>query len=133
MNTLTTKQEELCSYGGGFGALLSLTCLIQHLIVMTSHWIAVVMVFLYLFSIIAFIILIMQKSIAPALLIVSASLIFIAEALLILAGVFSLVVVLLLVYSIVMILVLYMGEFHKKFKEKARLLQEEQKAWEGKI
>ena len=58
---LTERQLNLCEYGGTFGVLLSLTCLIQHLIVTINNWITRAMTPYYLFAIVVFILLGLKK------------------------------------------------------------------------
>ena len=133
MNSLTNKQQDFCGYCGTFGALLSLTCLVQHLVISNVHWISFTLLGMYLFVAVSFILLAFQKSIAPALLIISCIVAFFAEATLIISFVFSVAVVLLFVYTVVITIVIYIEGLQKGLKEKALLIKAEREAWEGKI
>jgi len=133
MEGLTTKQQDLCGYSGTFGALISLTCIVQHIVITKSHWITFVMLALYAFVMTAFILLAFQKNIAPAFLVVSCIFAFLTEALLILAGVISLAVILLFVYTLIITIVIFMEQVPKGLKEKAILLKAEEDSWAGKI
>jgi len=133
MNPLTNQQQDICGYTGFFGALLSSVCFVQHLIIAKTHWVTITLVFIYIFIILAFSFLAFQKFFAPALLIVAGVLSLIAELLLILSGLFSLVVLLLFLYTIVIIIVVYAEGIPSKLREKHRMELEEKRAWEGKI
>lgn len=133
MNGLTSKQQDLCGYSGTFGALLSFTCLVQHLAISNPHWISFTLLAMYFFVAASFILLAFQKSIAPVLLIISCIVTFLAEATLIISFVFSVVVVLLFIYTLVITVVIYMEGLPKRLKEKAILIKAEREAWKGKI
>jgi hypothetical protein len=133
MQDLTNKQKDLCGYGGTFGAMIATTVLIQHFNFMGSHWIAYSMIAIYLFAIVSFILLALQKSIAPLLLIITCILVFLAEAVLVISIVFSLVVFILLVYTIIMTVIVYMEQLPKTLKEKALLIKTEEDSWQEKL
>ena len=133
MQDLTTKQKDLCGYGGTFGAMIAATVLIQHFSFTGLPWAVYSMIAIYLFAIISFVLLALQKSIAPLLLIISCVLVFLAEAVLVISFVFSLVVFILLVYTIIMTVIVYMEQLPKILKEKALLLKTEEDSWQGKL
>ena len=133
MNRLTPAQSDTCTYLGVFGALLSATCLIQHLLIMGDHWIAFVLLGLYVYAIGAFVLLAVLRRFAPLLLVVSAITMFAACLTLILSGVFSLAVILLLIYEAIVVAVLYMGEYPQKLKAQWMAIRDEQKSWEGRL
>ncbi len=132
-DTLTNRQKDICSYGGAFGLLLSLTCLIQHIMITRSHWITFVMLGIYFFAALAFFLLALQKHIAPFLLIISTAFSFIAQVILMRYGLFSLVVVLLLMYHVVTVVIIYVEQIPKRLKLKAQLLRVEEENWRDKI
>ena len=91
------------------------------------------MIAIYLFAIVSFVLLALQKSVAPLLLIISCVLVFLAEAVLVISFVFSLVVFILLVYTIIMTVIIYMEQLPKRLKEKALLIRSEEDSWQGKL
>jgi hypothetical protein len=129
MNTLTNKQQDVCTYTGLFGVLLNTTCLIQLLTIIREHWISYALLAVYSFSVVAFSLLGLQKAIAPWLLILCAIFLFIAEIVFLFSGVFSLVVLLSFMYSVVIVAVLFIEQFPKKLKEKAQAEKAEAMAW----
>jgi hypothetical protein len=133
MSKLTNNEQDTCTYTGVFGILLSATCLIQHMIFMTQAWIAYAMIGVYLVATIAFILLALQKAFAPYLLIISAVLVLLTEVFHILTLVFSAVVILLLIYHIIIITVLFVGNYPQKLKAKALALKEEELSWRDKL
>jgi hypothetical protein len=70
-NALTHRQKNICEYGGVFGVLLSLTCLIQHITVTRVTDITKIMMPGYIFAIVSFALLGFQKTYAVILLIIS--------------------------------------------------------------
>jgi predicted neutral ceramidase superfamily lipid hydrolase len=133
MTRLTEKQQEFFTYTGTFGALLGATCLVQHMAISRDHWIAYVMMFIYIFSILAFVLLALKKVSAPVLLIFSAVFVLVAEVILIKSFVFSLVVLLLFLYSSVIVVLLYVEQLPKKLKEQALAEKIEKQLWEDKL
>ncbi len=134
LNPLTNRQENICTYGGTFGVLLALTCLIQHIAVTNpQHWLGKLMIPAYLFAIFSFFMLAFQKVVALPLLIVSAVLAMGIEFIWIKDIAFSLVVLILLMYHIIMIAVLYTEQIPERLKQKRKALLEEEMKWAGKI
>ena len=133
MNPLTNKQQDICAYTGVFGALLNATCLVQLIIITREHWISFAMLGIYIFSILAFISLGLQKAIAPWLLIIAAVLLFITELVFLFNGVFSLVVLLSFIYSVIIVVVVFAEELGRKLKEKALAEKAEALEWRDKI
>src|SRR5258705_876417 len=107
-SVLTNRETILCEYGGSFGVLLALTCLVQHLILMISSTTPNLMIFAYIFTCIAFLSLALQKFWSIVLLIVSALLSLLIEYLWIIHYIFSFVVLLLFVYHVVIVVTLFM-------------------------
>jgi hypothetical protein len=133
MNGPTNRQQDLCAYLGIFGVLIALTCIVQLLIIANAHWIPLTLLGMYLFVLTSFILLALQKSVAPLLLIISSSLSLLSETALILTGLFSAIVIIQFIYSIVITIFIYMDEIPKRLKEKAVLLKAEKDSWAGKI
>lgn len=133
MNGPTNKQQDFCAYCGIFGVLISLTCIIQLLVIAEAHWIPFTLLCMYVFVLTSFILLALQKPVAPLLLIISSFLSLLAEAALILTALFSAIVIIQFIYSVVITVVVYMDEIPKRLKEKAALLKAEKESWAGKI
>ena len=76
MQQLTRGQQDTCTYTGIFGAMLGATCLIQLFAITREHWISGVMILVVIFSIISYILLSLQKSFSPILLLVAGLLVF---------------------------------------------------------
>lgn len=133
MTKLTNKQQEFFTYTGTFGVLLATTCLVQHLAVARDHWIAHTLMFIYIFSILGFIFLALKKAFAPLLLIISTFFVLIAEALLITSFVFSLVVLLLFLYSTVIVVLMYIEQLPRKLKEQVLAEKMEADVWKDRI
>ncbi len=132
-NRLTNSQKDFCAYAGVFGILLSLTCLIQHLVIFKSHWITTSLAIFYLLAITSFLLLSLQKPIAGIFLIISAVCSLLVEVLLLNGGLFSLTVLLLFLYHVIIVVLLYMGEIPKRLQLQAEQERKEQEEWNGKI
>ena len=130
---LTNGEKNFCEYGGGFGVLLSLTCLIQHLVIAIPNSTTNPMIPAYVFTIIAFIFLALQKFISVVLLIISAVFSLVIQYLWITHYSFSLVVLLLFVYHMVIIVSFFIENMPKKLKMKKVAEKAERESWSGKI
>lgn len=133
MNQLTSSQQDTCTYTGVFGALLSTTCLIQHIVIMRDYWLAYAILGVYAFAIIAFVLLALQHWLAPWLLVASAILVLASELIHILTTLISVVVILLFVYHAVVIALLFVGNYHQALKAKAEAARREELDWRGKL
>ena len=133
MNVLTSKQQDLCTILGSFGAMLSAACFVQLTVISKDHWLAFVLLGINAFAILAFILLALQKAVAPLLLIAVAALLFLAKLVYIFSGVFSLVVLLSFLYSVVVVTVIFVEQLPKKLKEKALAEKAEALVWKDKI
>jgi hypothetical protein len=133
MNLLTNKQQDVCTYSGFFGAMISGACFIQLMVISRDHWLAFVLLGINLFAVLAFILLALQKAVAPWLMIAVAALLFFAKLLYIFSGVFSLVVLISFLYSMVVVAVLFVERLPKKLREKALAEKAEAVAWKDKI
>lgn len=133
LDPLTNSQLNICAYGGWFGVLLALTCFIQLMIVGSEGWRVNVILVIYLVAGASYLCLALQKHFAPLFLIISLALVFIAEILWILSLAFSLVVLLLVVYNIVMVILVYVEQIPAGLKNRKRALEAEEASWDGKI
>ena len=133
MSGLNERQQNICIYGGIFGVMLAATCLIQHISFARSHWIAYTLMGVYAYSLLVFLLLSLQKEIAPLLLITSSALMMISLVFVLASGFYSLILVLLFLYCTVMTIVVYMEQLPARLKEKAQLKKQEELAWKDKI
>jgi hypothetical protein len=133
LNPLTERQQNLCEYGGVFGVLLTLTCLVQHLVVTVSNWITYSMIPFYLFIIVTFFLLSFKKTAAPVLLIASAVLALLLQGVWMLHYSFSLVVLILFLYLVVIIVSLYGEQVPAGLRNKQKAEKAEEDSWAGKI
>lgn len=131
--TLTIRQKNICEYGGLFGVLLSLTCLVQHLIAAIPNAITNPMIPVYLLTASAFGLLALLKSAALYLMIPGALLTLVIEWRFITHYAFSLVVLLLFLYLVVMIVILLTEQIPQRIRKMEQLKKAEEKEWEGKI
>jgi hypothetical protein len=130
---LTERQLNLCEYGGAFGVMLSLTCLIQHFIVTINNWITQSMIPCYLFAIVAFLLLAIKKPVAPFFLIISGVLSLFAQFLWTKHQSISVVVLCLFLYHVIIIVGIYAEHVPSKLKQKKDAEKAERETWAGKI
>jgi len=133
MTKLTNKQQDFFTYTGTFGALLATTCLVQHMAITRDHWITYVITLIYIFSILGFVLLALKKVFAPLLLVISTILVLAAELILITNLVFSLVVLLLFLYTTVIVVSMYIEQLPQKLKKQALAEKMEKEAWKDKL
>jgi len=130
---LDNRSKNICEYGGIFGVLLSLTCLIQHIAVAIPGKVTNPMIPGYLFAILAFTLLGLQKSYAVILLIISGAYSAFIEYQWIKHYSFSLVVLLLFIYHILIIVAMYAEQIPERLKQKKLAEKAEEDEWRGKI
>ena len=130
---LSNRNINLCEYGGGFGVLLSLTCLVQHFAVAIPNRVTNPMIPIYLFAILAFLLLAFQRIYSMVLLIGSAVLSFIAEFLWMTHAAFSFVVLALFIYHVIIIVVLYTEQVPQHLKQKKLAEKKEEEFWSDKL
>lgn len=130
---LTIRQKNICEYGGLFGVLLSLTCLIQHIAFAIPGRITNPMIPAYKLSVTAFLLLALQKHISLVFLIVSAALSVVIEWRWITHYSFSLVVVLLFMYHVIIIVFIYAEQIHLRLKQIKKAKETEENFWSDKL
>ena len=130
---LNSWQKNLCEYGGIFGVLLSLTCLVQHIAVAIPSKVTNLMIPGYIFAIIAFALLGFQKTYAIIFLIISGANITFTEWQWIKHYSFSLVVLILFIYHVTIIVTIYVEQIPERLKQKRLAEKEEEDLWKGKI
>lgn len=132
-NELTDRQKNICEYGGLFGILLSLTCLVQHLVAAIPNYITNPMIPAYLLALAAFLLLAMQKPVCLYFLMSSAVLSLVIEWRWMTHYAFSLVVLLLFLYHVLIIVVLYTEKIPAGLKQIKASKEAEEESWKGKI
>ena len=130
---LTNRQKDFCSYAGVFGVMICITCIVQHMMITRGHWLTYTLFAYYVFSAISFLVLALQKSMAPVLLIISSVLALVAEIVTLKAGLFSLIVLCMLLYHVIILIFLYMNEVPAALRAQAAAVQRENEEWAGKI
>lgn len=130
---LTERQKEICQYAGAFGILLTLTCLIQHLVVARSVWLSYVMLIAYVMALVSFLLLALLKHIAPWMVIVSGVLAIGLQMIWMMSGLFSLTVLMLFIYHVIIIVMLFTEQIPARLNEKRRLEIQEEMEWYSKL
>jgi len=133
LNPLTKYEEDICIWGGVIGVGLSVTSLIQHIAVARFFWLTYMMLGFYFIIIIAFILVAIRHVAGSVMIIVSAALSMVNEIILKNHKVFSMIVLLLALYSVVLAVYLFNEKIPARLKEKRRLELEEEERWRGKI
>ncbi|MEP6676566.1 MAG: hypothetical protein ABJA78_15500 [Ferruginibacter sp.] len=133
MDILSEEQENFCQRLSIFGILISAACLFQHLFFMTEHWVAFVLIAVYILPLLSYIFLMKQSHYAAVLLIISAGLVFLLELLMSFAGIFSLVLLISLIYLIVSVVLIFSSGFHNVLKRKYLADKAEKAHWADKI
>lgn len=126
---LSKQQEGFCENAGLFGVLISVACLVQHMVFMIPGWITYSIIAVYILCITGFILLMKKMPNAPLLLFISAVLILLLGVFMTLMLAFSLVLLLLLLYLIVICAVLYGGTTAVQLKKRSVALKEEAAKW----
>ena len=130
---ISRKDAELCGMLGCVGAAIATVVLLQHLYFMVAIWIAYIMALVYMLSIIAFVLLATKKNIAPVLLIISSGLTLATVLYHTLAVAFSMLVTLLMLYSIIVTIVIYIEEMPRKLNAHYLYKKSENDYWENKL
>lgn len=127
------KLSEICGYTGVFGMLISITCMVQHMIYGLSHWLIYLIALFYCFAIISYLLLALQKQYAPLLIIIVAALSLADVLMLFIFHVISLIVVVLLLYSVIAASLLYMEGIAGRLRMRAIEKRREDDEWRERI
>jgi hypothetical protein len=133
MNIFSSRDQDLCNYTGLFGVMISSVCLIQHFFITNPAWITGIIAAIYLFSIVSFVLLAIQRSVAPVLLIVVSILVLMAELIVLGHGLFSVILLLLCIYSLVVTIYIYVDGVPSRLAHRAAAKRIEEQQWQGKI
>lgn len=129
----TERHQNICTYAGVFGALIAITSLIQLMKYTNTTWMAYTLLSVYSFGVAAFILLAVQRTYAPVLVIVSTALSMIAVTFVMISGFYSLILILHFLYGVAICIVLYMENIPAYLKNKAQLKREEALVWKDKL
>ena len=127
------KLSEICGYTGVFGMLISITCMVQHMIYGLSHWLIYAIALFYCFAIISYLLLSLQKQYAPLLIIIVAALSLVDVLMLFIFHVISLIVVVLLLYSVIAASLLYMEGIAGRLRMRAIEKRREEDEWRERL
>jgi len=133
LNPLTERQLTICTYGGAFGLLLTITVLVPHLVVTSSSGLTQIMTALYFITLMAFLLLALLRPIALILLIISGVFAIGMQYIWMKELAFSLTVLLLFIYHVIIIVVLFTEQVPQNLKEKRRRQLAEEQQWAGKL
>lgn len=114
---LSNREADKCNIYGFIGAAIAVVTLLQHLYFMNPVWVAYVMIVVYCLTITSFVLLALKKRIAPVVLIVASSLLFLITIYCLLAITFSLLVTTLMLYSTAITIALYIEEMPAKLQQ----------------
>ncbi|HMC99978.1 MAG TPA: hypothetical protein VKH37_07490 [Ferruginibacter sp.] len=131
LNELSKQDESFLNNMGIAGVLLSLTCLVQHLIFMVDFWVSYLVIGIYIISLIGYIFMLKKAEAVTVLLLISTILIFLVQVYLVLSATFSLILLLLLAYSTITTVLLYSMSFPQKLRVYHLALREEENNWRG--
>lgn len=136
---LTSKDEEFCAVAGVAGTVLSTVCLFQNWYILTWHWLSFVISAVFIFSIVAFVLLVKKQSAAFICICISALLLFAYMLFLVVSIflyqvlVFSWVFTILLVYNITISIIIFANDLPAKLKQRQQALAAEDAYWNDKL
>ena len=133
MSALNNRDKTICSYAGLFGIMFTLTAIIQLFVIAkdtsVAHWIFA----LYVYALVAFSMLAAQHHTSPYLLLGAVLAVMIVDITVAKYGLYSLAVMLLFIYSIIISLFIVMDGLHLRLWRKNLAEQAEEDQWRDKI
>jgi hypothetical protein len=133
MTTLNTRDKNFCNYTGFIGILLTLTSIIQLFVIAKEASVITWIFGIYLFTLVAFSMLIAQHHGAPYLLISSTLGLLIVDIMVSRNGLFSLVIMLLFIYCTLVSLFVMMDGLHQRLWKRTLSQQAEEDRWRDKL
>ncbi|RZM03452.1 MAG: hypothetical protein EOO88_56515 [Pedobacter sp.] len=127
----SSAQESFCENYGAAGALLSLTGLFQLIYVMNDHWIGFVMMAIYVLAITSFVVLITKSRASFPLVLTTGILVFLMTVYTILSNFFSLILLILFIYTLIITVLLQTNGVDAYLKARRAAKDEELKKWDG--
>ncbi|MET0637249.1 MAG: hypothetical protein ABWZ25_14560 [Chitinophagaceae bacterium] len=135
MKILSQKDQDLCTYTGVFGCLISAACTIQHLMLYNvfDYALTMFMLFIFLDNIFSFGMLALQKWYAPIWLLICAVMNLLTGTMALRGPLFSVLVILHFIYTATVVVVLYVDRIPSRLRAKELAQQAERNEWAGKI
>ncbi len=136
---LTEGDKEFCGFAGAAGIVLSFACLLQFWYILPQHWITLLVTILFVYSIVAFSLLVAKRKYAPLCVYISGFLIYAYAVLLVLAIVFQIILIfswifiILLFYNITISIAIYARSMPAKLKRYHEDQQADRTYWEDKL
>ena len=130
---LNKTDEAICTYMSLLGVLIALIGLIQLLVYSDFSSIPLLLMILYIVNIITFTVFGLQKRLAPECILIGIIVSFIIWLIYSFAYIFSLIVIVLVKYNLVVGGVMLVQDLYKKIKTRSKLLKTENEYWKGKL
>ena len=127
------SKNSFCFYAGLFGVLMSAVSLFQMFAVGTDNWMAFAVMFVEMLSIAAFSFLMAKSRFTLPVLFSSTLLVLIVNIMFILTLSFSLIVVFLLIYSIVILSIFWANGYTTYLKQRYAYKKKEELEWQNKF
>ena len=130
---ISKENENTCVIMGIFGVLVSLTCLIQHLTIIAENWLSFLILAVYLLPVIGYILLMKKSRFTDVFLWITVSLLAVTIVLYLFSNVFSLILILLFVYTVISLVLIYILGIKREMNLKYNSSIADQMEWAGKI
>lgn len=127
------SKNSFCFYGGLFGVLMSAVSLFQMFAVGSENWMAFAVMFVEMMSITAFSFLMTKSRFTLPVLFSSSLLVLFVNIMFILTLSFSLIVVFLLIYSIVILSIFWANGYTSYLKQRYSYKKKEEQEWQNKF
>lgn len=128
---LSKREENFCENAGLFGVLITIACLAQHLYFMIPNLVTFAIIGVYLFCITAFVLLMKKQPYALVLLAISTGLVLLIEIIMMISLAFSLVLIILWIYLLVITIIGYTSDLPDQLKKNSIEKRKEEEAWRG--
>lgn len=130
---LSKSEENFCETAGVIGCLIAIACFVQYLIIMESGWINFLILLAFCLSATSFVCLSQKRIQTGVLLIVSSALIVAVEMLLFLDRAFSLIILLLLLYSVFLTIWYWSSDLYRGIRGIHLMKKADEEQWQGKV
>ncbi len=127
------SKNSFCFYAGLFGVLMSAVSLFQMFAVGSDNWMAFAVMFVEMLSITAFSFLMAKSRFTLPVLFSSSLLVLFVNIMFILTLSFSLIVVFLLIYSIVILSIFWANGYTSYLKQRYAYKKKEEQEWQNKL
>lgn len=127
------SKNSFCFYAGLFGVLMSAVSLFQMFAVGSENWLAFAVILVELISITAFSFLMAKSRFTLPILFISTVLVLLMNILFIVTLSFSLIIVFLLIYSIVILSIFWANGYTSYLKQRYAYKKKEEQEWQNKF